>query len=174
MASLWWLSDGDILIWVGTHLVRETLRCRIVSKPLTYWLHHMEWIWQFVCLKVLWKSIWHHVIFVRVEHNVRYVQFAIHISLQKQNGDVIMGTITSQITSLTVVYSTVYSDIDQRKHQNSASLAFVQGIHRGPVNSPYKWPVTRKMFPFDDVIMLQVCLTGVGQSGANEAIQKYI
>ena len=51
-------------------------------------------------------------------------------------GDVTMGTIPSQITSLTIVYSTVYSGADQRKHQSSASLAFVQGIHRGPVNSP--------------------------------------
>ena len=67
--------------------------------------------------------------------------------------DVIMGTIVSQITSLTIVYSTVYSDADQRKHQSFASLAFVWGIHRGPVNSPHKWPVTRKMSPFDDVIM---------------------
>ena len=67
--------------------------------------------------------------------------------------DVIMGKIASQITSLTIVFSTVYSDADQRKHQSSASLAFVRGIHRRPVNSPHKWPVTRKMFPFDDVIM---------------------
>ena len=44
--------------------------------------------------------------------------------------DVIMTTIASQITSLTVVYSTVYSDADQRNHQSSASLAFVRGIHR--------------------------------------------
>ena len=65
-----------------------------------------------------------------------------------------MGTIASQITSLTIVYSTVNPDADQRKHQISASLAFVQRIHRGPVNSPHKWPVTRKMFPFDDVIMI--------------------
>ena len=65
-----------------------------------------------------------------------------------------MGTIASQITSLTIVYSTVYSDADQRKHQSSASLAFVRGIHRGPVNSPHKWPVTRKMFSFYDVIMI--------------------
>ena len=64
-----------------------------------------------------------------------------------------MGTMASQITSLTIVYSTVYSGADQRKHQSSASLAFVRGIHRWPVNSPHKWPVTRKMFPFDDVIM---------------------
>ena len=68
--------------------------------------------------------------------------------------DVIMGTIASQITSLTIVYSAVYSGADQSKHQSSASLAFVWGIHRGPVNSPHKWPVTRKMFPFDDVIMI--------------------
>ena len=67
--------------------------------------------------------------------------------------DVIMGMITSQITSLTIVYSTVYSDADQRKYQSSASLAIVRRIHRRPVNSPHKWPVTRKMFPFDDVIM---------------------
>ena len=64
-----------------------------------------------------------------------------------------MGTIASQITSLTIVYSTLYSGADQRKHQSSASLAFVWGIHRGPVNSPHKGPVTRKMFPFDDIIM---------------------
>ena len=44
--------------------------------------------------------------------------------------DVIMTTMASQITSFTVVYSTVYSDADQRKHQSYASLAFVWGIHR--------------------------------------------
>ena len=64
-----------------------------------------------------------------------------------------MGAIATQITSLTVVYSTVYSDADQGKHQSSASLAFVWRIHRGPVNSSVKWPVTRKIFPFDDVIV---------------------
>ena len=67
--------------------------------------------------------------------------------------DVIMGVMASQITNLTSVYSTVYSGVDQRKHQSSASLAFVWGIDQGPVNSPHKWPVTRKMLPFDDVIM---------------------
>ena len=74
-------------------------------------------------------------------------------------GDVLMGTVASQITSLTIVNSTVYSGADQIKHQSSVSLAFVRGIHRGLVNSPHKWPVTRKMFPFDDVIMrcVRVC-----------------
>ena len=74
-------------------------------------------------------------------------------------GDVIMGAIASQITSLTIVYSTVYSDAYERKHQSSSSLAFVRGIHREPVNTPHKWPVTRKMFPFDDVIMRIIVFT---------------
>ena len=59
--------------------------------------------------------------------------------------DVIMGTIASRITSLRIVYSTVYSDAEQRKYQSSASLAFVWGIHRAPMNSSHKWPVTGKM-----------------------------
>ena len=63
-----------------------------------------------------------------------------------------MGVMASQITSLTIVYLTVYSGANQRKRQSSASLAFVWGIHRWPVNSPHKGPVTRKMFSFDDVI----------------------
>ena len=50
--------------------------------------------------------------------------------------DVIMSEMASEITSLTLVYSTVCSGPDQTKHQSSASLAFVRGIHRGPVNSP--------------------------------------
>ena len=76
-----------------------------------------------------------------------------HISFAAHYDDVIMTMLASQITSLTVVYSIVYSGVNQRKHQSSASLAFVREIHRGPVNFPHKWPVTRKMFPFDDVIM---------------------
>ena len=60
----------------------------------------------------------------------------------------------SRIISLTIVYITVHSGADQRKHQSSASLAFVRGIHRSPMNSPHKWPVTRKMFSVDDIIIL--------------------
>ena len=65
-----------------------------------------------------------------------------------------MSAMASQITSLTIVYSTTYPGTDQRKYQSPASLAFVRKIHQSPVNSPHKGPVTRKMFPFDDVIMI--------------------
>ena len=59
--------------------------------------------------------------------------------------DVIMSGMASQITGVSSVCSNVCSAVDQRKHQCSASLAFVTRIHR--------WSVRREMFPFDDVIM---------------------
>ena len=64
-----------------------------------------------------------------------------------------MGIMAYKITSPTIVYSAAYLGKDQRKYQRSAPLAFVRGIHQGQVNSPHKWPVVWKMFPFDDVIM---------------------
>ena len=90
---------------------------------------------------------------VMFDKNVDVVVDEILCPFMKHYWGAIMGAMASQITSLTIVYSTVHSGTDQRKHQSSASLAFVCGIHRRPVNSPHKWSVTRKMFPFDDVIM---------------------
>ena len=66
---------------------------------------------------------------------------------------VIMNIMASQIIGVSIVYSTVCSGADQRKDQSYASLAFVRGIHLSPLNSPNKGPVTRKMFPLDDVTM---------------------
>ena len=98
-------------------------------------------------------------------HPMTVLPSAILILFSIHYGDVIMGTMASQTTSLTIVYSTVYSSADQRKQQRSASLAFVRGIHRGPVNSPHKWPVTRKMYSFDDVIISVSQIRGNALSG---------
>ena len=87
-----------------------------------------------------------------------FVRLMYQISMYSHYDDVIMSAIASRITSLTIFYLIVYSRADLRKHQSSASLAFVRGIHRGPVNSPHKGSVTRKIFPFDDVIMPVICL----------------
>ena len=65
--------------------------------------------------------------------------------------DVIMSAMASQITSVSIVYSTVCSGEDQRKHQGAAPVAL-----EWPVNSPHRGLVTLKMFPFDDVIILKL------------------
>ena len=100
---------------------------------------HAWWWYSMIALPVHWKP--------RVTYANRSITMTLYV----------MSAMASQITSLTIVYSTVYScrhaGTDERKHQSSASLAFVRGIHRWPVNFPLKGPVTRKMFPFDDVIM---------------------
>ena len=83
---------------------------------------------------------WLHIIVQSIDDHRRPCQ-----NSARYYSDVIMSTMASQITSVSIVYSIVCSGEDQRKHQRSASLAFVRGIHR--------WPVTRKTFPFDDVIM---------------------
>ena len=103
---------------------------------------------------IMTHNTWHSKITQRISENVcRYSILMGSFSCNHTDShydDVIMSAIASQITSLTSAYSTVYSGANQRKHESSASLAFV----RGPVNSPHKGSVTRKMFPFDDVIML--------------------
>ena len=124
--------------------------------------HHTDWVkhfWlNFCCDQILCIMFYKldSMTFILSEMIINYKLGYISIGYWVHDmhyDDVIMGAIASQITSLTIVYSTVYSGADQSKNQSPASLAFVWGIHRGPVNSPHKWPVTRKMFPFDDVIM---------------------
>ena len=93
--------------------------------------------------------------YTRLRHMVVMDIYAQFIASIHYN-DVIMGAKASKITRHTFVYSTAYSGADQRTLQSSASLTFVRRIHRGLVNSSHKWPVTRKMFPFDDAIMVSL------------------
>ena len=64
--------------------------------------------------------------------------------------DDIMNEMASQVPGVSIVCPTVCWSTNQRKRQSSASLVFVRGSHRWPVDSPHKGPVTRKKFPFDD------------------------
>ena len=116
-------------------------------------IHFRPGLWQ---LELIFSIMWSHI-----ENMIDIAYCICNTKRLRPSGelewhydDITMSLMTSQITSLTIVYSTVYADTDLRKHQSSASLAFVRGIHRGPVNSPHKLPVTPKMFPFDDVIMI--------------------
>ena len=108
---------------------------------MTFWRAHVE-----VC-RMIYHGAWWPLLELLSRHPLGHCKV-------NHYDDVIMSAIASQITSLMIVYSTVYSGTDETKHQSSASLAFVRGIHRWPVNSPHKGPVRRKMFPFDDVIMI--------------------
>ena len=64
-----------------------------------------------------------------------------------------MSAMASQITGVSIVNATVCPGADQRKHQSCVSLVFARGIHGLPVNAPHKGPITRKMYPSDDVII---------------------
>ena len=91
--------------------------------------------------------------------NVHWTENVLHLQVIRSNetseefdfchySDVIMGAMASEITGVKNVDPTVCSGTSQRKHQSSASLAFVRGIHRWQVNSPhtFKGPVRRKCF----------------------------
>ena len=90
---------------------------------------------------------------IRVSLMIQWIVYFVVKNWFTYYNDVIMSTMASQITSLTIAFSIVDLSADQRKHQSSALLAFVRGIHPRPVNTPHKGPVTRKFFPLDDVIM---------------------
>ena len=108
----WWFETPLHSLW------RHCNSFLICCQALTWYFTH-------ICLK---RYPWNKPIL----HNTYNEMKTIKSTTQKHTpyNDVIMTTRASQITSLKVVYSTVYSDADQRKHQSSASLAFVWGIHR--------------------------------------------
>ena len=90
-------------------------------------------------------------ILVTCYHNFlmeRFAQASCSYTRKTHYSDILMSTMSSQTNSVSIVYSTVQA-YTKRKHQSSTSLAFVRGIHRWPVNSPHKGPVTWKMLPFD-------------------------
>ena len=103
------------------------------------------WEFKFIAYFRIWNKIAKD--FVLIHDFIHHRQGKTHYN------DVIMSAMASQITSLMIVFSTIYSVPDQRKHQSSASLAIVRGTHRLSMNSPHTGPVTPKMFPLDDVTM---------------------
>ena len=100
-----------------THPSIDPAHWRLTSQPCLCSNHHSTWA-----------------------HN-----YQVKITALCHYSDVIMIVRASQITSLTMVYSTVYSAVDQRKHKSSASLVIVRRIHRWPGNSLHKGPVMRKI-----------------------------
>ena len=94
------------------------------------------------------------ICYVVITHAVRG-GFVRSIPIYHHYNDVMMSAMTSQLTGVSIVYSTGCSAADQRKHQRPALLVFVRGIHRWPLNSSHKRLITWKMFSFDYVIMVR-------------------
>ena len=136
-----------------SHLIIYTFTKAPLFGSNESWLKHFTLIW-YVFLRSFVRFVWGQQKFsCKLDRvNARYsatpaVMTIVRVLVHTHYSDVIMGPMASQLTSLTIDYSTVYSGADQRKHQSSTSLAFVRGIHQWPVNFPHKWPVTRNTFP---------------------------
>ena len=140
-----------MLSWLANALCLFGLLSAEYHRSLVLFPHEVQEMWRFDDLLIASQVVEQKLEFPMIWNAMTLVWR--HCDAISHYNDAIMIVMASQITSLTIVYSTVYSGTDGRKHQRSASLAFVRGIHRWPVNSPHKGPVTRKMFPFDDVIM---------------------
>ena len=111
------------------------------------------------CITQFWSSFCNRIFHMKFTfsnkdylHGSSRLNWLFFWCLRSHSIDVTMSA--SQITSLAIVYWSVYSGTDQIKPQSSSPLAIVRGINRWPVNTPHKWPITRKVFPFGDVIML--------------------
>ena len=155
----------DIWLWprlpphqYGYELIWYMIVTKVTSTSIWIWIdmiYDCDQGYLHINMDMNWYDIWLWPRLPPHQYGYELIWYMIvtKVTSTSHYNNVIMGAIASQITSLTIVYTSVYSDADQREHQSSASLAFVRGIRRGQANSPHKWPVMRKMFPFDDVIM---------------------
>ena len=149
VGSLAWGKSHDYIIWKNMNEIDQSHKSHIAPIPYLK-IHHSEQKCAHFCSE--WcivgygiSALW--VCEVRLFTRNKFQQNKNKCKpwwLSMHYNDVVTGMMASQISSLTIVYSTIYSGVDQRKHQSSASLAFVQGIHQWPVNSLHKCPVTPK------------------------------
>ena len=151
---------------------KSTTKCHFTADMYfyRYMIIPLHISWRVIYWIELYIMTWWHGYTVRVTGGFPYMASSMQTSSwayvwliyqgwqfqSSHYSDTIMNAMESQITGVSIVYSTVCSGGDQRKHQSSASLVFVRGIHRLPVNSPHKGPVTRKMLRHNDVMMIQV------------------
>ena len=121
------------------YIMRWCAASHLINKCLVFFYHWIcVWVFLYGTNVSEWTDDLNYIKYWQNVHKPLHVKpnWPVLTRYSLHYCDVIMGAVTSQITSLTIVYSTVYSDADQRKHQSSVSLAFVRGIRQGPVNSP--------------------------------------
>ena len=145
MSTQMWanIGSGNSLLSVGTKPSPKPMLTyhQLGSVALNQFV---KWVWKF-CLSKLFP---HYTVYVCIQYwptwsamllwNSQRIIIITNEYLTCHYSDIIMGAMVSQITSLTIVYSVVYSDPDQRKHQSSASLTFVRGIPRTKTSNVWK------------------------------------
>ena len=161
----------------GLNLIHPKIPVHHLLHPIIELYHYPQWLSGWLTEQQCEQSFFESSIVVCTVRKIwflvpRCTRLEIIIITVNHYCDVIMGVMASQITSRTIVYQTIYSMSDQRKHQSSASLAIVRRIHRWTVNSPDKRPVRRKMFPFDDVIMGWNVYTATGAETSAKLLKK--
>ena len=145
------IQNWSICTRFSCRIFYKISRCRLERESCVNSFAKMDFIWIFSCRSKACEHLTISENSIAISNVVTLLTMKLRIWLilrwQQDHyySDVIMGAMASQITSVTLVYSTFYSAAYERKHQSSASLAFVRVIHRWPVNFPHKWPVTRKM-----------------------------
>ena len=151
-----YISRGNWYLWSVVHL------CKRIAPLLKFSWNVSEIVHDYVDF---FKEKWHRFRMTSSDKVYRKTAASVNnvikwwctICAKEMNNNysnVIMSAIAYQITGVLIVCSTIYSGIDQGIHPNSASLDFVRGTHGSPVDSPHKGPVMRKMFQFDDVILI--------------------
>ena len=133
-------SASLAFVW-GIHRDRWIPRTKGQLRGICFYLMTSPWVSLQFTLSMMVRLI-------SKPHSTWCVQ-KYNLILSNHHSDVIM----SAINGVSIVCSTICLGVDLRKCQSSASLPFVSRIHQWPVDSPHKWPVTRKLFPFDDAIM---------------------
>ena len=154
----------NILRWLNENFLSSSLK---MAKWTLRQLGTYQWLFHFILgmnSYLLWCvawcfSYWRFNFYIDILVLIHFMSYCIILICRSFSdddshySDVIMSAMASRITGTYIVCSIVGSGTDQGKHESSASLAFVRGSHRWSVNSAHKRPVTRKMLPFDDVIM---------------------
>ena len=141
----WWVYVCVYSRCVGTH---QTVWHLISTGTPVSVTHTVQGIWRTFLRRLIMSMVWTSTGTPRVLMALG----PLRLDVSTHHSDVIMNSMASHITGVSIICSTVCSAA-QRIHRSIGSLAFVRGIHRWPVDSSRKGPVTQKIFPIDDVTM---------------------
>ena len=132
-------SFSNMCFLIGWRVHYQCQKFKKVTYFLSFYNRCALWVLSKVYIQ-LFISIYSYLY-----HNAHLSKSCCYDVHREHYSNDIMGAMASQIIKFTVVYTTIYSGADQRKHQSSASLAFMWRIHRWPMSSPHKGPVIQKI-----------------------------